>query len=186
MKALAYRQGALPTQRTYAKDLAQKLHSLLLIFLPESQSSESLRSIKHDIIDPAIDLAQRLQLSVDRYDVKWSGFKKGHFDITRYECQNILGNGEALKFPAAQSRRNTYIMDVCPGLYHQELKADGYGELQVLKKPKILVASQDAKEPDFKFKAKHRGRAVTLLGCLDEKLMELRNPKKGGWLSGRT
>lgn len=59
-------------------------------------------------------------------------------------------------------------MDIYPGLYYQAVKGNSYDAMQVLTKPKILVASTKAEEGAYKPPHVQAGKYVTLVAWLED------------------
>jgi hypothetical protein len=162
---------------------------MLHIFIPRAERKEIHSSIQASIVERAVELAHRLQLSVDKFEVKWTPYSNGYsthdghsmLDAHQFDCVNLLAGGKIIKFPAGEATFQmeciTYILDICPGLYCRSVKLDGYSEPKVLKKPKVLVAMAKLNEPSFQTRPPNEAN-VTLLGSIYNQLQ----PKQ--WRTG--
>ncbi|KUJ11962.1 uncharacterized protein LY89DRAFT_217207 [Mollisia scopiformis] len=165
--ALANRPEYTALKQQTLRNLTLDLSASLSVFLPNCDVDEVCKSLQESLIEPAASLAHRFQLSVDRFEVEFTGLNPvscRHADMTLYEYQNL--SGKILKSPAATN--NVYIMDVCPGLFYTKVKADGFGDQEVLKKPKILVAATKPGEREWQPPTTRPGHPSTLLAWLDE------------------
>ncbi|KAF8862454.1 hypothetical protein BDZ45DRAFT_203481 [Acephala macrosclerotiorum] len=170
MAALVNRRGFLTRAQQQVDSLTSDLMALIRIFIPRIDENELFESLK-GIVEPATTLAHKFHVSIDKFDVEWTNLSPknvGGCDVTLYDCQNLLPPGRILKFPADQGKHIVYITDVCPGLSHHVVKADGYDEPQVLKKPKILVAATRWEDGAYTNPSTEDGEHATLLAWLDE------------------
>jgi hypothetical protein len=159
------------------KQLTTSLTQMLRIFIPRADRKEFQSSVRTSIVERAIELAHRLQLSVDKYEVNWTPYSRhgGHNmpDAHQFECVNLLAGGKIIKFPAgemtSQRAHITHLLDIYPGLYCRNVKSDGYSESKVLKKPKVLVAMSKLEEPPFQPRPPIEAN-VTLLGSIYNQL----------------
>ena len=135
-----------------------------------------MSSVQSAIIGPAISLAHKLQLSVDKYTVWWSPHHRLRleerpsmpYEFSNFECINLLRSGQTLKFPV-QGRILTYMFDVTPGLFLEPAKAETFADPKVLKRPKILVAATQEEAGPYRPSVTRQGESATLLGWLEEK-----------------
>jgi hypothetical protein len=159
------------------KQLSTSLAQMLYIFIPGTDEKELQASLQTSIVEKAVELAHRLQLSVDRYEVGWTPYSEGYSrhgghgisEPHNFECVNLLAGGKTITFPAddqtVQRAHITYILDICPALYCWTIKADAYSEAKILKKPKILIAMTQPNQPPYK--VGHASESnVTLLGSM--------------------
>lgn len=170
MVALINRRGFLTRAQQQIDSLTHDLMGLLRVFISRLDENELFESLK-SIIEPATTLAHKFHMSIDKFDVEWTNLSPKNInscDVTLYDCQNLLPPGRVLKFPADKGKHIVYITDVCPGLSHHVVKADGYDEPQVLKKPKILVAATKWEDGAYSDPQTEEGEHATLLAWLDE------------------
>jgi len=169
------------------KELTKSLTQMLRIFTPRADRKEVQSSIQTSIIERAVELAHRLQLSVDKFEVCWTPYAEGYSrhggrsipDPHLFECVNLLAGGKIIKFPAddqmVQRNHITYILDICPGLRCRSIKGDEYSEAKVITKPKILVAMPKPDQPPFQLMTP-RSSNVTLLGSVHSQLQPKQRP----------
>jgi hypothetical protein len=131
-------------------------------------------SVHHVIIEPALTLAHKLQLSVDKFSLSWTRFTGSRpeersvhpRDYTSFECINILQSGKVMKPQAiAATGTITYMLDLTPALIFEAVKANAFAEPKVLNRGRILVAA--TKEGD---------------GQLDPSLNDSEEPTVVAWL----
>lgn len=168
----------------YAKQLTTSLARMLRIFKPRTEMKEFQSSIRDSIIKPAIELAEQLQLSVDKFEITWTPHSQGLTgdradsmpDLQQYECVNT--QGKTIKFPKDQASTGrediVYLLDICPGLSCRNVKSDVWSAAKVLRKPKVLVAMTKPNGHLVK-QGSSDNADVTLLGTLDRRLNAKRN-----------
>jgi hypothetical protein len=174
------------------KKLTASLTKMLSIFKPIPDMREFQSSIHNQIVKLAVDLAEKLQLSTDLYEIRWTNYAEGHrsnrersmSDPEQYECVNLSSGGKVIKFAADPQRFEgahiTYILDICPGLYCRNIKSDDYSEPKVLKKPRILVAMPTRDQRPFRLWTPI-GENATLLGSMDRQIQQ----RRGGFAQMR-
>lgn len=121
---------------------------MLEIFLSSSDLRRSkLRvSIQETIVEPALDLAHKMHLSANSFELKWTKHSKSRrvdrplLDTRSCGFECIQRSGKSVKPPAADGRPMMYLFDHFPALIMQEAKTDGFGPDKVLKIGKVLVA----------------------------------------------
>ena len=176
-----------PHRAERIKELTKSLTQMLRIFTPRADRKEVQSSIQTLIIERAVELARRLQLSVDKFEVCWTLYAEGYsrhggrgiLDPHLFKCVNLLAGGKIIKFPADDQmfQRNhvTYILDICPELRCWSIKGDEYSEAKVLTKPKILVAMPKPDQPPFQLMTP-RNSNVTLLDSVHSQLQPKQRP----------
>lgn len=131
---------------------------MLLIFLPSSDMHTLAPSVYGAIIEPALLLAHKLQLSADKFSLSWTHFGGTRRedrsidprDYSTVECVDILRSGRVLKSQAvAAAGAITYIFDLTPALVFEAIKADAFADPRVLNKGRILVAATKAGDEPF-------------------------------------
>lgn len=140
-------------------ELAQKLAFTLRALLPGATKQELERkeeSLYKSIIKPAVKVAERIQMSPEKFTLEFSQFayalerdEEGNppgimEGIVNLDCLNLLQGGKAINPSVLQdpnARHNTvYLLDIFPGLSCQNFNGDIPSEVRILKKPKVLVA----------------------------------------------
>jgi len=163
-------------RRKRIQALAAQLTRILSILIPSTSpdGKKALASIDTTIIEPAVELAEKFQLSVDLFSIEWtSGSFTDNESFSSFQCQNLLPPNRKLKFPAAkQGNCITYVCDIAPQLVNQLAHALDSEAPKIEKQAKILVAV--TKEQDGPFKGQglrlENGEYVTLLGQLEAHL----------------
>lgn len=181
LNALANRPDFDTHRANRIKQLSTSLVQMLHIFVPHADKEKLQASLQASIIERAIELAHKIQLSVDRFEVCWTIYAEGYTthgghsmpEPHHFECINLLAGGKALKFPLdkqiAEKEHTTYIFDICPGLHCWTIKADKYSEPRVLKKSKILVAVKNPNKGLSQL-IPHSNPDMTLLGAIHSQL----------------
>jgi hypothetical protein len=192
--ALASRPGFENDRASLTRNLTASLAKMLSIFKASgatpTDNKDFNSSIEAKIITPAVELAEKLQLSTEVYSLQWTQYVNGQpkdqrrgrsmADAELYECVNLSAGGKVIDFAADKKQREreriTYVLDICPGLYVQSVKTGEYSEARVLKKGKILVAMPSKEQEPFQMWTP-AGEEATLLGAM-EKVVRQRK----GWL----
>lgn len=147
---------------------------MLGIFLPGSEPKKVFSSIKRKVIEPAIDLAEKVQLSVDKFSIEWTHSPRPELSdepFSSFQCLNILPPNRLLKFPAAKENNVIqYICDIYPGLVIEAVNGDSFGIPKVLSPAKILVAATRMRDGPFLRPQPNGGECVTLLGHLEDEI----------------
>ena len=129
------------------------------ILLPGTARQEPERkeeSLYKSIIQPAIKLAERIQISPEKFTFEFSQFayvlerdeQKNppgiSEEIAKLDCLNLLQGGKAVSASVIRdesTRGNVlYLLDVFPELSCQTFNGDIPSEIQILKKSTVLVA----------------------------------------------
>jgi hypothetical protein len=163
-------------RQTHSDKLSEDLAYMLSVFLLDRRSDlKNFRcSVQDTIIEPALKLAHKMHLSVDRFTVQYTNLAKGNLGTRRrlpsesspFECTKLspLGN-KKLIFPV-QEGIITYLFDLSPALIYEEAQTVAFREPRVLKQGRILVTVAK-EEPAPSTEARQR-EPCTLLGLLNE------------------
>ena len=156
---------------------------MLFLFLPHSDKREILSSLKSAIIEPALSLAHKFHLSVDRFTVSWTPVNRtppehrsfNPADYSKFECVNLLQQGKVLKFPAATQGTAgrghiVHLFDVSPGLVLEVVKGNTLAEPKGLNLPRILVAFTKEGQAPFRAPKMQPGEEATVLGWLEKRV----------------
>ena len=141
-------------------------------------NEKDLESLQRNIIEPSVDLAHQLHLSMDRFRVQWGTGpqatilerSRGPSILEKYDCSNVLSNGKPVRLEGKERISGDgvkYIFDIVPGFYCQSFKDDTVSELKVLKKPKVLVA---VAKPGRSASIPLAGKGGTILGSVYNRL----------------
>lgn len=133
-------------------------------------------SLLKSIVDPCLDLAHKLHLSVDKYSIRWTPYHTANWeqrqtmtlDLSQFECVDLI-SGRTIKFPP-RGKLLTYLFDLSPGLVLETAQAQFFGEPKILKKPKILVAATKEEDGFYDPPLPRHGDPITLLGHMEEKI----------------
>ncbi len=162
--------------------LSSSLAEILGLFIPHSKYK--LRpSIRTVIIEPALALAHKMNLSVDEFSIKWTIFSNSpqgqqptksypfREQFQYFEMVNLMAAGKPIKNPPGAGHLD-YVIDIMPRLVMRTAKADVFGDEKVLKRPKLLVAVPTEGQPRLTPPRVKPGDEVTLLGLLHRILRE--------------
>lgn len=143
--AFANRPEFKEQRQTLCARITRDLGNMLAIFRPHGDRANSafFSSIEKFIVEPALSLAHKFQLSVNKFSVTWETPKNGSRDLRDYsdfECVNLLKNGRIIK-PQHAIGDITYLFDLTPALILEVAKADSFAEPKLVNKGKVLVAA---------------------------------------------
>jgi hypothetical protein len=178
LTALAGRHEFASQRQGLIHHLVSELTNMLLIFLPRSDLHKLAPSVYSAIIEPALLLAHKLQLSVDKFSLSWTPFAGTMLeersidpsDYSTFECVDILRSGKVMKSQeVAAAGTITYMLDLTPALIFEAVKADAYSDPRVLNRGRILVAATKEGDGPFVSPRKDSGEP-TLVAWLFEKL----------------
>ncbi|KAH8804542.1 hypothetical protein F5884DRAFT_417434 [Xylogone sp. PMI_703] len=165
-------------RRQRTMQLTDQLTTLMSVIVPRAEKRRLHVSIQNNIVKPAMALAHRLHLSVDRYSLEWSTFSKiplearSHApkDFMEYESLNIVQGARVVRFPLPNPRCTfTYLLDMSPALVYYEAKADAWGEAKILKKARMLIALTKEGDDPFTAPRLNPTEYATCLGQLEDK-----------------
>ncbi|PMD20145.1 hypothetical protein NA56DRAFT_602060 [Hyaloscypha hepaticicola] len=186
LTALAGRPEFAAQRKHQVNYLVTELTNILLIFIPRSDLQKLGPSVHSVIIEPALTLAHRLQLSVDKFSLSWTAFGGTRpemrsidpRDYSSFDCVNILQSGKAMK-PQAVAAAGTikYMLDLTPALIFEAVKANAFADPRVLNRARILVAA--TKEGDGQLVSlRNDSEEPTVVACLFEKVRKLNSSHK--------
>jgi hypothetical protein len=180
LTALAGRPEFASQRKRQLSHLVTELTSILLVFLPRSDMHKLERSVESIIIEPALALAHKLQLSVDKFSLSWTSFagpgpEEQSIDFvdsknyTNFECVNIMQSGKVMKPQAvAAAGTITYMLDLTPALIFEEVKESAFADPRVLNRGRILVAA--TKEDGQLVPPRNDSEEPTIVAWLFEKM----------------
>ncbi|KAL7947262.1 hypothetical protein V8C42DRAFT_280880 [Trichoderma barbatum] len=140
----------------YLNLITEDLASLLSVVVPYLTSAELQSSLRTNIIDPAVDLAHRLQLSPNIFTLRWPA-RTARTKLDSYECINLanggalIGSGEAGK-PSEALKDASYLFDVVPGLFVETVGGAKKSAAKIICRPTVLVYGGE-KDSDIPQKA---------------------------------
>ncbi|KAF4595201.1 hypothetical protein GQ602_000814 [Ophiocordyceps camponoti-floridani] len=122
----------------YISLVSEDLASLLSTVVPRSSSPAHLReSVRETMVEPAADLAHRLQLASSVFSLKWPARNAGS-RLEVYECIDLVSGG--LVTEAAAGRQGvTYLFDLAPGLFVERIEVGRRAPLKAIYRPTVLV-----------------------------------------------
>lgn len=134
-------------------------------------------SVHSAIIEPALSLAHKLHVSIDKYSLSWTSFAGTRLeerssdprDYIAFECVDILRLGKLMKTQAvAAAGRMAYMLDLTPALVLEIVKADAFADPRVLNKSRILVAAMKEGEDPFAPPRTGAGEATVVAWLLEK------------------
>lgn len=186
LTALAGRPEFATQRKRHLNHLVTELTNILLVFVPRSDIRKLGPSVDSVIIEPALALAHKLQLSVDKFSLIWTPFtgvrpeerRIDPRDYTSFECVNILQSGKVMKPQAvAAAGTITYMLDLTPALIFEAVKAGAFADPRVLNRGRILVAA--TKEGNGQpFPSPNDSEEPTVVAWLFEKIRKLNSSHK--------
>jgi hypothetical protein len=165
------------------KALSEELLRILGVIDISILNENCFASLERNIIEPAVNLAHQLHLSMDRFRVKWSNGQPVTLSersrdmsiLEKYDCSNVLANGKPIRPDGKEKMAGegvTYLFDIMPGFYCQSFKEDMASELKILKKPKVLVAGA---KPGRREPIPLSENGGTILGNIYKRLRNVKN-----------
>jgi hypothetical protein len=157
--------------------LVSELTTLLSIFVPRADKNRLAASIRTVIVEPALVLAHKFHLAVNKYSLEWTELNRSHEEershdpktYVGYECVDLLRAGTIRPQAVAAAGAVTYLFDVSPALVLETVRADALAEPKVLHRPRVLIAtSKDAHSPFMP--RLYDGDEQTIMGWLSDKL----------------
>ncbi|KAF4636896.1 hypothetical protein G7Y89_g1185 [Cudoniella acicularis] len=177
--ALANRHEFADQRQRASARLVSELTNMLAIFVPEADKKVLGASVKTTIIEPALNLAHKLHLSVNKFSLEWSHFMRTRPEerpldpkyFLPFECVDLARSGKVLKPQAFEnSGPITYLFDLSPALVFEAVKADSFAEPKVLKRQRILVVASKEGQSRFIVPRVEFVECPTLVGWLLYKL----------------
>ncbi|KAH7316593.1 hypothetical protein B0I35DRAFT_409779 [Stachybotrys elegans] len=143
LTALAAQQAFKARRARFLTAVAEDLASILSVTVPRSSFAELNSSIRRSIVDPAAELAHRLQLASSIYALKWPA-RNAWSRLEVYECVNLASNGVALDLSGTTStsaarRKVSYLFDLAPGLFVERIEGGKKSSTKTVHKPRVLV-----------------------------------------------
>ncbi|ETS00177.1 hypothetical protein M419DRAFT_84117 [Trichoderma reesei RUT C-30] len=143
LTALTSQKSFKSRRAAYLNHITEDLASLLSVVVPYLTAAELQGSLRTNIIDPAADLAHRLQLSPDIYTLKWPA-RTARSKLDTYECINLASNGETIgsdkaSKPSEALKNASYLFDIAPGLFVETVSGAKKSAVKVVCRPKVLV-----------------------------------------------
>jgi len=150
LAALASRPEFEEQRSRYATLRTNELAHLLADFDRKMSEKELRDSIWNSMVKPSIELAHELQLAPNIFTVEWTRFDnydenmKERPNFGSLTCVNLVEYGKVIKPSSDHTGRSiTYLFDICPGLYCQNVENNDSSAQRILCKPTVLVAATD-------------------------------------------
>ena len=179
LSAVTKRPTFTQRRQTHSQNLSIKLNEMLHVFIPHSNGQNLFHSIQNSIIEPALQMAHKLHLSVDRFTLRYTNWHERRManrqpihtpiDSMHMDCVMVSPPGKALKFPV-QRGVLTYLLELSPALVFEAAKTDSWGDKKELKASRILVAHTEANDAPYHGDASRSREIPTLLGLLAEEI----------------
>jgi hypothetical protein len=150
LTALTNRPPFVAQRRLQSDRLAMSLAAMLKIFVPRTKHRRFLYSIQESIIEPALRLAHKLHLSINRFECQWTLFSKTRPSLrgieptmyNSYDCLDLFKDGRLMKPQAfVKAESITYMLDLSPELIFKAVRANTFAEPASISRAKILVAT---------------------------------------------
>ncbi|KAM0256419.1 hypothetical protein ACHAQJ_004944 [Trichoderma viride] len=143
LTALTSQKSFRSRRAAYLNLITEDLASLLTVVVPYLTAAELQSSLRTNIIDPAVDLAHRLQLSPNIYSLKWPA-RTARTKLDTYECINLANSGTTMNPDEAgkssEALKNaSYLFDVVPGLFVETVSGSKKSVVKTVCRPVVLV-----------------------------------------------
>ncbi|QYT00632.1 hypothetical protein H0G86_007711 [Trichoderma simmonsii] len=127
----------------YLNLITEDLASLISVVVPYLTAAELQSSLRTNIIDPAVDLAHRLQLSPNIFTLRWPA-RTARTKLDTYECINLANDGAVLSSgdagkPSDALKNASYLFDVAPGLFVETVGGAKKSAAKIICRPTVLV-----------------------------------------------
>jgi hypothetical protein len=148
---------------------------MLSLFLPRSDISGFTRLVQSTIIEPALQLAHKMHLSVHEFSLRYTSYHSTKLEErhplrqewSQFECVSLSPPGKVQRHPIADVIF-TYLFDLSPELVFRAVKADSFAEPRVLKRGRILVAVTPEEHGPYAGPLSRPKESPTLLGFMAE------------------
>ncbi|KAL7923466.1 hypothetical protein ACQKWADRAFT_50004 [Trichoderma austrokoningii] len=147
LTALASQKSFKSRRAAYLNLVTEDLASLFTVVVPYLTVAELQNSLRTSIIDPAVDLAHRLQLSPNIFSLRWPA-RTARSKLDTYECLNLAGRG-AIVSPGENGKLSealknaSYLFDTAPGLFVETVSGTKKSTAKAVCKPTVLVYGGD-------------------------------------------
>lgn len=138
-----------------AEELARTFALLMQVFAINMSAVDFCKSIKHAIVLPAMELAEKLHISTDRFQFRRCPFdemKQPHVacveSLEDLDCSDLFQHGKRFdieKFEVAPTRAELvedlkYLCNMTPEMSWSFIQGDRMSDPQIVRKAKVLVA----------------------------------------------
>ncbi|KAL7795829.1 hypothetical protein V8C37DRAFT_408633 [Trichoderma ceciliae] len=143
LTALTSQKSFKSRRAAYLNLITEDLASLLSVVVPYLTAAELHSSLRTNIIDPAVDLAHRLQLSPNIFSLKWPA-RTARSKLDTYECIDLASSGAIINPDEASKssealKNASYLFDVAPGLFVETVGGAKKSAVKIVCRPKVLV-----------------------------------------------
>ncbi|KAL7930999.1 hypothetical protein V8C35DRAFT_122547 [Trichoderma chlorosporum] len=127
----------------YLNLITEDLASLLSVVVPYFTAAELQGSLRTNVIDPAVDLAHRLQLSPNIFTFRWPA-RTARTKLETYDCINLANDGALISSgepgkPSEALKNASYLFDVAPGLFVETVGGAKKSAAKIVCRPTVLV-----------------------------------------------
>lgn len=143
LTALTSQKSFRSRRAAYLNLITEDLASLLSVVVPYLTAAELQSALRTNIIDPAVDLAHRIQLSPNIYSLRWPA-RNARSKLDTYECINlassgIMNNSEDASKSFEALKNASYLFDVAPGLFVETVGGAKKSAFKAVCRPIVLV-----------------------------------------------
>ncbi|KEY65231.1 hypothetical protein S7711_08769 [Stachybotrys chartarum IBT 7711] len=147
-RALTSQHGFKMRRAKYLGAVSEDLASILSTIAPRSSFGELQTSIRRSIVEPAADLAHRLQLALNVYSLKWPA-RNAWARLEVYECMNLANDGVLLDLSGTTStspsrQKVSYLFDLAPGLFVERVDGSKKTTTKTVHRPRVLAFGGEA------------------------------------------
>ena len=175
LTAVTQRPEFIQFRHKQSKTLSNDLANMLSLFLPRSDISGFTRLVQSTIIEPALQLAHKMHLSVHDFSLRYTTYHSTKSEErhplrqewSQFECVSLSPPGKVQRHPVADVIF-TYLFDLSPELVFRAVKADSFAEPRVLKRGRILVAVTPEEHGPYAGPLSRLKESPTLLGFMAE------------------
>ena len=135
-------------RESYLSLISKDLSSCLKAAFPKMSALDLQNSLEKAIVQPAADLAHRLQTATNIFWLKWP-LKTASSRLEVYECLDLANGGRVLDLsgtsPSSLCRQNIkYLFDIAPGLFVERVEGNKKAALKCLCRPRVLIHSLES------------------------------------------
>ncbi|KAM0456030.1 hypothetical protein ACHAPV_007580 [Trichoderma viride] len=147
LTALTSQKSFKSRRAAYLNLVTEDLASLLTVVVPYFTAAELQNSLRTSIINPAVDLAHRLQLSPNLFSLRWPA-RTARSKLDAYECINLADRGAIMNSSengkSTEALKNaSYLFDIAPGLFVETVSGAKKSTAKAICKPTVLVYGGD-------------------------------------------
>jgi hypothetical protein len=175
LTAVTQRPEFVQFRHKQSKTLSNDLANMLSLFQPRSDISGFTRLVQSTIIEPALQLAHKMHLSVHEFSLRYTSYHSTKSEErhplrrewSQFDCVSLSPPGKVQRPPIADVIF-TYLFDLSPELVFRAVKADSFAEPRVLKRGRVLVAVTPEEHGPYTRPLSRPKESPTLLGFMAE------------------